>query len=134
MVLIKDCNILCCDGMQFNDLVVVNVKIFVGSLVCFDVLGNVVLGVLLIIIVVCGIVQEQVDNIGGVVGVKCIEICWGVFQFVNSVLVDQIICVDIGKECFIVDDQMVVKIFVIDICLVVGVVCDVDDGGVWVEI
>ncbi|HGM8331430.1 TPA: hypothetical protein ACKQLR_006537 [Pseudomonas aeruginosa] len=65
---------------------------------------------------------------------KRIETRRGVFQLANSASADQITRADIGKECFIVDDQTVAKTSATDTRSVAGVVRDVDDGGVWVEI
>ncbi|EML3977465.1 hypothetical protein RNF44_007035 [Pseudomonas aeruginosa] len=130
MALTKDRNTPRRDGMQFNDPVAANAKIFAGSLVC----RNAVPGALSTTIAARGIAQEQVDNTGGAAGAKRIETRRGVFQLANSASADQITRADIGKECFIVDDQTVAKTSATDTRSVAGVVRDVDDGGVWVEI
>ncbi|PRW05957.1 hypothetical protein CSB95_0013 [Pseudomonas aeruginosa] len=62
MALTKDRNTPRRDGMQFNDPVAANAKIFAGSLVCLDASGNAVPGALSTTIAARGIAQEQVDN------------------------------------------------------------------------
>lgn len=41
--------------------------------------------------------------------------------------------IDIGKFVYVVDDQIVVKMSGGVICLIVGIICDVDVQGVWFE-
>ncbi len=84
MALTKDRNTPRRDGMQFNDPVAANAKIFAGSLVCLDASGNAVPGALSTTIAARGIAQEQVDNTGGAAGAKRIETRRGVFQLANS--------------------------------------------------
>ncbi|HCF3995332.1 TPA: hypothetical protein NID78_006635, partial [Pseudomonas aeruginosa] len=89
MALTKDRNTPRRDGMQFNDPVAANAKIFAGSLVCLDASGNAVPGALSTTIAARGIAQEQVDNTGGAAGAKRIETRRGVFQLANSASADQ---------------------------------------------
>lgn len=70
MALTKDRNTPRRDGMQFNDPVAANAKIFAGSLVCLDASGNAVPGALSTTIAARGIAQEQVDNTGGAAGIS----------------------------------------------------------------
>lgn len=134
MALTKDRNTSRRDGVQFNDPVAAAAKIFAGSLVCLDASGNAVPGSTSTTIKVRGVAQEQVDNTGGAAGAKRIETRRGVFQFANSASTDQITRAEIGTQCYIVDDQTVAKTSATNTRSVAGVVRDVDDGGVWVEI
>ncbi|WP_236200251.1 hypothetical protein [Pseudomonas pseudonitroreducens] len=134
MALTKDRNTSRRDGIQFSDPMAAAAKIFAGSLVCLDASGNAVPGSTSTTIKVRGVAQEQVDNTGGAAGAKRIETRRGVFQFANSASTDQITRAEIGTQCYIVDDQTVAKTSATNTRSVAGVVRDVDDGGVWVEI
>ncbi len=134
MALTKDRNTPRRDGVQFNDPVAAGVKIYAGSLACLDASGNVVPGSTSTTLKVRGVAQEQVDNTGGAAGARRIETRRGIFQFANSASTDQITRADIGAQCYIVDDQTVAKTSATNTRSVAGVVRDVDDGGVWVEI
>lgn len=134
MALTKDRNTSRRDGIQYSDPVAAAAKIFAGSLVCLDASGNAVPGSTSTTIKVRGVAQEQVDNTGGAAGAKRIETRRGVFQFANSASTDQITRAEIGTQCYIVDDQTVAKTSATNTRSVAGVVRDVDDGGVWVEI
>ncbi|WP_325438042.1 hypothetical protein [Pseudomonas nitroreducens] len=134
MALTKDRNTSRRDGIQFSDPMAAAAKIFAGSLVCLDASGNAVPGSTSTTIKVRGVAQEQVDNTGGAAGAKRIETRRGVFQFANSTSTDQITRAEIGTQCYIVDDQTVAKTSATNTRSVAGVVRDVDDGGVWVEI
>lgn len=134
MALTKDRNTSRRDGIQNSDPMAAAAKIFAGSLVCLDASGNAVPGSTSTTIKVRGVAQEQVDNTGGAAGAKRIETRRGVFQFANSASTDQITRAEIGTQCYIVDDQTVAKTSATNTRSVAGVVRDVDDGGVWVEI
>lgn len=134
MALTKDRNTSRRDGIQFNDPMAAGAKVYAGSLVCLDASGNAVPGTPSTTIKARGVAQEQVDNTGGAAGAKRIETRRGVFQFANSASTDQITRAEIGTQCYIVDDQTVAKTSATNTRSVAGVVRDVDDGGVWVEI
>ncbi|WP_275629813.1 hypothetical protein [Pseudomonas sp. 273] len=134
MALTTDRNTPRRDGVQFNDPVAAGVKIYAGSLACLDASGNAVPGSTSTTLKARGVAQEQVDNTGGAAGAQRIETRRGIFQFANSASTDQITRADIGAQCYIVDDQTVAKTSATNTRSVAGVVRDVDDGGVWVEI
>lgn len=134
MALTKDRNTSRRDGVQYNDPLAANAKIYAGSIVCLDASGNAVPGSTATTLKVRGLAQEQVDNTGGAAGAKRIETRRGVFQLANSTSTDLITRAEIGSQCYIVDDQTVAKTSATNTRSVAGVVRDVDDGGVWVEI
>ena len=134
MALTKDRNTSRRDGVQYNDPLAANAKIYAGSIVCLDASGNAVPGSTATTLKVRGLAQEQVDNTGGTAGAKRIESRRGVFQLANSASTDLITRAEIGSQCYIVDDQTVAKTSATNTRSVAGVVRDVDDGGVWVEI
>ena len=84
--------------------------------------------------VTIGRADETVDNTGGAGGDKRVKVRRGVFHFANSAAADLIARTEIGKQCFVVDDQTVAKTNNAGARPVAGTVFDVDAKGVWVEI
>lgn len=78
--------------------------------------------------------DEQVDNTGGADGDETARISRGCFHLANSAATDEITRADIGKVCYIVDDQTVAKTSNTDVRSPAGIIDDVDDAGVWVNI
>lgn len=67
-------------------------------------------------------------------GDAVVEVRTGVFKFGNSESTDEIKQADVGKDCFIVDDQTVAKTNGSSARSRAGIVTAVEDGGVWVQI
>jgi hypothetical protein len=132
--LTKDRNTHRRDGVQFNDPVAANVKIFAGSLYCLNATGYAVPGSTSTTLKARGRAEETVDNTGGAAGAKSVEGRRGLFQFANSASTDEITRADINAQCYVVDDQTVAKTHATNTRSVAGVIRDVDSGGVWVEI
>ncbi|KMQ72816.1 hypothetical protein [Marinobacter subterrani] len=78
--------------------------------------------------------DEFVDNSGGADGDKEVTISRGCFHFANSAGADEVVRADIGKLCYIVDNQTVAKTDATATRSVAGIVDGVDDTGVWVNI
>ncbi|MBL0949263.1 MAG: hypothetical protein IBJ08_00860 [Pseudomonas sp.] len=134
VALTKDRNTVRRDGVQFNDPVAASTRIFAGALVCLNAAGFAVPGSTSATLKARGRAEEQVDNRDGAAGALRIETRRGVFPFANSAAADEITRADIGNECFIVDDQTVAKTSATDTRSVAGIIRDLDDAGVWVEI
>lgn len=132
--LTKDRNTVRRDGVQFSDPVAAATRIFAGSLVCLNAAGNAVPGALSDALKARGVAQEQVDNRDGAIGDLRIETRRGVFPFANSTTTDEITRADIGADAYIVDDQTVAKTSATSTRSVAGIIRDVDEAGVWVEI
>lgn len=132
--LAKDRNTPRRDGIQFHDPVAASTTIYAGSLVCLNASGYAVPGSTATTLKARGVAQEQVDNSAGAAGAQEIETRRGVFPFANSSSTDQITRADIGSTAYIVDDQTVAKTNGTSTRSVAGIVRDVDDAGVWVEI
>ncbi|MFI8609512.1 hypothetical protein ACIGFL_14500 [Pseudomonas sp. NPDC077649] len=132
--LTKDRNTARRDGVQFSDPVAAATRIFAGSLVCLNAAGNAVPGSTATTLKARGVAQEQVDNSAGAAGDLRIETRRGVFPFANSAAADEITRADIGASAYIVDDQTVAKTDGTSTRSVAGIIRDVDDAGVWVEI
>ena len=79
-----------------------------------------------------GVAEDTVVN-GGANGVESVTTRKGCFQFLNSASSDEITRADIGKPCYIVDDQTVAKTNGSGTRSRAGRVFDVDGEGVWVD-
>lgn len=82
--------------------------------------------------VALGVFTERADNATGSAGDIKAKVQSGVFRFGNSAGDEAIAVADVGKQCFIVDDQTVAKTAAGGRS-VAGIVRDVDSQGVWVE-
>ena len=110
-------------------------KIWQGSLVCLNAAGNAVPGSTASTLTAIGRAVENIDNLAGAAGDKRIEIVSGIFNWNNSASADQITIADVGKPCYVVDDQTVAKTSNSSARSQAGVVYQVDaDGTVWVQI
>ena len=122
------------DGVQNSDPVAAATRIFAGSLVCLNAAGFAVPGATATTLTARGRAEEQVDNRDGAAGDLKIETRRGVFSFANSASADEITRADINNACYIVDDQTVAKTDGTETRSVAGIIRDVDEAGVWVEI
>lgn len=83
--------------------------------------------------VTIGRADETVDNTGGAAGDKKVKARRGVFRYGNSASGDLITRKEIGKACYVVDDQTVAKTDNSSSRPKAGIVFDVDAQGVWVD-
>ncbi|MDX1464118.1 MAG: hypothetical protein R3215_00265 [Halomonas sp.] len=81
-----------------------------------------------------GVFHHYQDNVGGADGDQVVEIERGHFHFANSAAADEITVTDIGKVCYLVDDQTVALTDGTASRSIAGIVDDVDANGVWVNI
>lgn len=86
-------------------------------------------------LIALGLAEETVDN-KGANGAASVTARRGTFHFFNSSAADAITSADIGKQCFIVDDQTVAKTNGGEPATrsAAGTVIDVDPRGVFVRI
>lgn len=86
-------------------------------------------------LIALGMAEETVANTGAN-GAANVTVERGTFRFENSAAADAITAADIGKQCFIVDDQTVAKTNGGDPATrsVAGTVIDLDGSGVFVRI
>lgn len=82
--------------------------------------------------VALGVFAERANNATGSAGDIKAKVESGTFRFGNSASDEALAVADIGKYCFIVDDQTVAKTAAGGRS-VAGIVRDVDSQGVWVE-
>jgi hypothetical protein len=107
--------------------------IYEGSIVCRNSSGYAAKGAASTTLVGIGRAEERVDNSGGNAGDKSILVKPGIFRFGNSASSDAIAITEIGKPCYVVDDQTVAKTDGSGARSIAGFVHDVDAQGVWVR-
>jgi hypothetical protein len=107
-------------------------KIYAGSLVMRNASGYATPGAVATSCLGVGRAAEQVDNSAGLDAAKTVEIERGIFRFANSAAL-AITIADIGKECYVEDDQTVSRTDNGGTRSVAGRIADVDSSGVWVE-
>lgn len=107
-------------------------KVFAGGIVMRNSAGYVTKGATATGAFGIGIAEETVDNTGaaGAALVKCLP---GVFAFANSAAGDLITQAEIGKLCYIVDDQTVAKTNGGATRSPAGIVDGIEGGQVWVR-
>jgi hypothetical protein len=132
MALTKDRNTPLRDGNDVVHPVGAAKKIYAGSLVVLNATGYSEPGSTATTLTAVGRAEEQVDNSAGADGALSITVRRGIFRFANHV--DAVTRTEIGKSCYIVDDQTVAKTDGTGTRSVAGKVIDLDSSGVWVEV
>lgn len=132
MPLAKERSTLARDAFINAQPVAANVKIYKGSLVAYSAAGLLQPGATATTLIAAGRAEETVDNTGGAASALNCTFRRGVFQFKN-LAGDPVVQADIGKDCFIVDDETVAKTNGTNTRSVAGKVRGVDSAGVWVE-
>lgn len=124
--------------MMDGELIVVPVaagaRIFAGSIVCADKNGFAVPGSAAADLTYLGRAEEQVDNASGANGDMAIPVRRKkAFLFGNSSGSDEITQSELGKTCFIEDDETVARSDGNGSRPACGIVLGIEDSGVWVE-
>lgn len=123
------------NGDQAVGPVAAATKILAGSIVCAQTgAAYLTKGATATTLRGVGVADETADNTAGAAG--AINVAYrrdGWFRFANSAAGDQITLVDVGTDCYIVDDQTVAKTNGTGTRSVAGKVRDVDASGVWIE-
>ena len=81
-----------------------------------------------------GRAEEEVNNFAGADGAEKVLVRRGVFQWGNSADADRITAADIGRTCYMVDDETVAKTHAVAARSAAGTVVAVDANGVWVAV
>ena len=131
--LTQDRNTLRCDGVLLEPPVAANARIFGGALVAINSAGYAVPGSTATGLATAGVAQHRADNTGAIAGAIRVRLSKMPHQFGNSASTDAITLADVGKDCFIVDDQTVAKTDGTGTRSRAGRVFDVDADGVWVD-
>lgn len=132
--LTKDRNTVKRDGVKIAALMAAGAVIFAGGLVVKDSTGYAKPGVTGLGLTVLGRADSYVSNSGGSAGDTTIEVEAGVFKVANSSGIDEITAADIGKVCYLVDDQTVARTSGGVSRSGAGIVMGVEDTGVWVKV
>lgn len=104
--------------------------LYVGSLVAINSAGNAVVASADSTLFVIGVAEEDVDNSAGIAGAKTItQIRRGSFLFANSATTGAIVDADIGRPCYVVDDNTVSRISSDGTRPVAGIVRRVDSAS-----
>jgi hypothetical protein len=85
------------------------IKVFAGSIVMRNAAGYITKGATATGCAGVGRAEALADNSAGAAGAVSVEYRQGIFLFANSAAGDLITIADIGKLCYIVDDQTVAK-------------------------
>lgn len=137
MALSKERNTPERQGKVYDGPVAGNVKLYGGGIAAIDASGNITKGATNPALRGVGRIEETVDNTGGSAGDKRVTFRKGVFPYKNSSSGDAITRADIGKQCYLVDDETVAKTAAVvegnPTRGVAGIVDDITSDGVWVR-
>lgn len=134
MALTADRNTPMMAGEMISVPVAASTKIYAGSLVAASATGYATPGAVATTLTALGRAEEYVDNSAGAAGAKRVVIrrraC---FKFKNHAA-DLVVQADLGKTCYIVDDETVAKTNGTNTRSAAGTVLGVETDGVWVYI
>lgn len=131
--LTQDRNTLRRDGLQIEPPVAAGARIFTDALVAINAAGLAVQGATSATLAGVGAALAPADNTLGADGALRVRVDRRPARFANSAAADAITLADVGKDCFIVDDQTVAKTNGTNTRSRAGKVFDVDADGVWVD-
>jgi hypothetical protein len=120
-------------GVAFSDPVKAGVTIFAGALACIDAQGFLVPASQSPALTARGVAQQRVTG-GAGDGVIQAETWPGIYRFDAAAGLERPTRPDIGKTCFIVDDQTVARTDGGGARSVAGVIEDVEPNGIWVRV
>lgn len=109
-------------------------QVYKGGLACVDSTGYFVPGAISTTLIAMGVFMEDALGTGSSGAVRT-NVETGIFKFLNSSSGDLIAQSEVGKSCYIVDDQTVAKTSNTNTRSIAGTVIEIDpDGGVWVKV
>lgn len=121
------------DGELIPVPVAANAKIYAGALVVANATGYAAPGSAATTLTYLGRAESSVDNTGGADGAKTVQVRRRkAFKWKNSGA-DAVTQAELGKSCYIVDDETVAKTNGTGTRSVAGTVVQLDADGVWVE-
>lgn len=133
MALAADRNTPMKDGELISVPVATNVKIYAGALVAANATGFATPGAVATTLTYLGRAEEYVDNLTLADGAKKVLVRRGkAFKFKNAAA-DLVTQADLGKVCYILDDETVAKTSGTSTRSVAGTVVGVEADGVWIQ-
>ncbi|SDX88468.1 hypothetical protein [Nitrosomonas halophila] len=133
MALSADRNTPMQDGELVNVPVATSVTIHAGALVALNASGFATPGAVATTLTYLGRAEERVDNSGGANGAQTVNVRRKkAFKWKNHGA-DAVVQADLGKNCYIVDDETVAKTSGTSTRSVAGKVIGIEADGVWVE-
>lgn len=120
-------------GLIFAYPVLANAVICQGAIVVITAAGYAKAGVTGTNLTAVGICREGVNNTGGGNGAVVVEVDETIADMTNSAGGDEITIADIGKLCYLVDDQTVAKTSATDTRSLAGYIRKIEGGRVFVE-
>lgn len=114
--------------------VAASVNCFAGGLAVLDSSGDAKPGVTATGLIAVGRFEQNIDNSTGSAGDVSVNVKGGTFRYANSSAADEITKAEIGRDCYIVDDQTVAKTDGTASRSVAGKIAFVDTLGVWVAL
>jgi hypothetical protein len=134
MALTADRNTAMKDGELISVPVAASVTIFAGGLVAASATGYATPGAVATTLTALGRAEGFVDNSAGAAGAKNVLVRRKrAFKFKNHAA-DLVVQADLGKVCYIVDDETVAKTDGTSTRSAAGTVLGVESDGVWVFI
>lgn len=94
---------------RFNFPLAADAVIWGGAVVALNQSGYLVPASADASLFVCGVACESVDNTGGSAGDLYCTVLKGAFEAVNSSSTDALTAADVGRPCYVVDDQTVAR-------------------------
>lgn len=120
------------DGELIQVPVAASVKIYAGALVAANATGFATPGAVATTLTYLGRAESQVDNSTGAAGAKMVLVRRKkAFKFKNHAA-DLVVQADLGKPCYIVDDETVAKTNGTATRSAAGTVVGIDADGVWI--
>lgn len=109
------------------------VKVFAGSIVMRNSAGYLTKGATVTGAFGVGRAESVFDNSAGAAGALSADYRTGIFRFANSSAGDLITQADVGKLCYIVDDQTVAKTDATATRSRAGIIDGIEGNSVWVR-
>jgi hypothetical protein len=107
--------------------------VYAGAIVMRNATGFLIKGATATGSVAVGRADERIDNAAGANGDKRLRYRAGIFRFANASAGDLLTIADVGKCCWVIDDQTVGRTSATTTRSRAGIVESVDADGVWVR-
>lgn len=120
------------EGDKFTFPVAATALVFTGAMVAVNASGLAEPGKTATGLQGVGVAQETVDNQAGADGERSVTVRRGCF-LMKMLGGDPVTRADVGKVCYIADDQTIAKTNGTGTRSPAGIVRDVDSSGAWVE-